>query len=442
MSQIADARGILLDPCPPYTHELNGTAERYNRSIMNSARCLLADSNLPRKYWPEVIKTAAYLKNRTITNTIEKKTPFEILFKEKPNIKNFKLYGSKVFVRVPEVKRESKWDRKADTGILIGYERNGYKVLVDGKIVKSRHVKIVENRENMIGFDESEDNKNESEKNFDKNPIDSDVDKNENANKRSEFIKERNTLNVDERMRNDENGTSVRKSGRERKKPDRFGDPVESKLIYVNVISAKNPLTYAEALKRIVNGCRNRLFKRKSAVCDHTRYFTHYVGNVGSVHDSRVFRLSSLQEYINNPMKFPNNTHLIEDAAYALHTHLLVPYLDNGHLTQYQKNYNLCHSSTRMVIERAFALLKGRWRSLLHVLAVNCVDFVPYHILACCVLHNICLLQKDEMENMQDIQIEVEEAELFRNRIIESNDRNVAVAKRNNISANLLMRNT
>ncbi|KYN08603.1 Putative nuclease HARBI1 [Cyphomyrmex costatus] len=138
------------------------------------------------------------------------------------------------------------------------------------------------------------------------------------------------------------------------------------------------------------------------AVCDHTRYFTHiYVGNVGSVHDSRVFRLSSLQEYINNPMKFPNNAHLIGDAAYALHTHLLVPYPDNGHLTQYQKNYNLCHSSTRMVIERAFALLKGRWRSLLHVLAVNCVDFVPYHILACCVLHNICLLQKDEMENMQ-----------------------------------------
>ncbi|XP_018307241.1 uncharacterized protein [Mycetomoellerius zeteki] len=181
----------------------------------------------------------------------------------------------------------------------------------------------------------------------------------------------------------------------------------------------------------------------EKAVCDHTRYFTHiYVGNVGSVHNSRVFRLSSLQEYINNPMKFPNNTHLIGDAAYALHKHLLVPYPDNGHLTQYQKNYNLCHSSTRMVIERAFALLKGRWRSLLHVLVVNCVDFAPYHILACCVLHNICLLQKDELENVRNIQTEVEEAELFRDGIIEYNDRNVVTAKRNNICANLLMINT
>jgi len=160
---------------------------------------------------------------------------------------------------------------------------------------------------------------------------------------------------------------------------------------------------------------------------------------VGSIHDSRVFRLS-LQEYINNPIKFPNNTHLIGDAAYALHKRLLVPYPDNGHLTQCQKNYNFCHSSTRMVIERAFGLLKGRWRSLLHVLAVNCVDFVPYHILACCVLHNICLLQKDEL-HMQEIVIELEEAEQQKDRIIEYKDRNVAVAKRNNICANLSMRN-
>ncbi|XP_036139704.1 putative nuclease HARBI1 [Monomorium pharaonis] len=139
------------------------------------------------------------------------------------------------------------------------------------------------------------------------------------------------------------------------------------------------------------------------AVCDHTRYFTHiYVGNVGSVHDARVFRLSSLQDYINDPIKFPNNTHIIGDAAYTLHKHLLVPYSDNGHLTQCQKNYNFCHSSTRMVIERAFGLLKERWRSLLHVLAVNRVDLVPYYVLTCCVLHNICLLHKDEIE-IQDI---------------------------------------
>lgn len=89
------------------------------------------------------------------------------------------------------------------------------------------------------------------------------------------------------------------------------------------------------------------------AVCDHTMPFTHiYVGNIGSVHDARIFRLSALQDYINDPNKFPNNTHLIGDAAYGLIQHLLVPYVDNGHLTERQTNDNYCHSSTRMVIER------------------------------------------------------------------------------------------
>ena len=97
---------------------------------MNSARCLLSDSKMNIKYWPEIVGAAAYLKNRTITNTGENKTPFEIFFGKKPNISHLKLYGSKVFVRVPEIKRQSKWDRKADISVLVGYESVGYRVLV------------------------------------------------------------------------------------------------------------------------------------------------------------------------------------------------------------------------------------------------------------------------------------------------------------------------
>jgi len=170
--------------------------------------------------------------------------------------------------------------------------------------------------------------------------------------------------------------------------------------------------------------------------------FTHiYVGNVGSVHDSRVFRLSILQQYINDPTKFPNDTHIIGDAAYGLHQHILVPYTDNSHLTERQKNYNFCHSSTRMIVERAFGYLKGRWRSLLHILAVNDMKFAPYHIFACCVLHNICLLQNDELELQDQLMLIREQVEAREERIIEYNNRNAAVIKRDNICANLNMRN-
>lgn len=44
----------------------------------------------------------------------------------------------------------------------------------------------------------------------------------------------------------------------------------------------------------------------------------------------------------------------------------------------------------RQVIERVFALLKGRFRRLKY-LHMNCADLIPFVILACCVLHNICL---------------------------------------------------
>lgn len=53
----------------------------------------MMDAKIPRKYWPEVIKTAAYLKNRTLANTIEKLTPYEIFFRKKPNVVYLKIYG-------------------------------------------------------------------------------------------------------------------------------------------------------------------------------------------------------------------------------------------------------------------------------------------------------------------------------------------------------------
>ena len=65
-------KGISINACPPYTHELNGTAERYNRSVMDVSRCLLAEAKVHNSFWSEVVCAAAYLKNRTIANTIER----------------------------------------------------------------------------------------------------------------------------------------------------------------------------------------------------------------------------------------------------------------------------------------------------------------------------------------------------------------------------------
>ncbi len=132
------------------------------------------------------------------------------------------------------------------------------------------------------------------------------------------------------------------------------------------------------------------------AVVDHQRLFTFvYAGEVGSCHDAEVFRRSRLSQYIEEEDKFPNNTHIIGDKAYALHPKVMTPYRDNGHMTPQQINYNYCLSRARSIVERAFGLLKGRWRCLLDNFAVRHLGWASRYILAICVLHNICIMQDD-----------------------------------------------
>lgn len=108
-------------------------------------------------------------------------------------------------------------------------------------------------------------------------------------------------------------------------------------------------------------------------VCDSRGLFTHcYAGEVGSIHDARVFRNSPVARFLEmSDVYFPNNSHIIGDAAYAIHPHLLVPFRDNGHLSNRQKNFNYCLSSTRMAVELAIGQLKIRFRILLDCLPLT-----------------------------------------------------------------------
>ena len=153
--KFAGDKGIRINNCPTYVHELNGAAEKYNRTVMDMAHCLLTEAKVHKRYWPEIVCTAVYLKNRILENTIEGKTPFEIFFGRKPSVENLHLYGSKVFVRRPEQKRVSKWDKKADMRILLRYSEVGYKVFLGGKITVAKHGKVIETDTKCIGFVEN-----------------------------------------------------------------------------------------------------------------------------------------------------------------------------------------------------------------------------------------------------------------------------------------------
>ncbi|XP_048515101.1 putative nuclease HARBI1 isoform X2 [Athalia rosae] len=171
-------------------------------------------------------------------------------------------------------------------------------------------------------------------------------------------------------------------------------------------------------------------------VCDHRSLLTHcYVGHPGSVHDRRVFRLSEVSNYLYENENFPENSHILGDAAYELHQHLLTPFCDNGHLTERQKRYNHYHSMARVMVERCIGLLKGRMRSLLHCLPMTRIDLMAEYIVACCVIHNICILRGDEIVEVAIAAAPVENIE--NNNIHHQVIRNAGVLKRNVIVNNL-----
>lgn len=108
----------------------------------------------------------------------------------------------------------------------------------------------------------------------------------------------------------------------------------------------------------------------------------------------RAFRLSNFKTMCTDN-NFPNDSHILGDAAYRLTKYIMVPFKDNGHLSEHQLIFNKRLSSARMMVERSIALLKGRFRSILDTLPLYKAKLIPKYIIACCILHNICLLHDD-----------------------------------------------
>lgn len=167
--------------------------------------------------------------------------------------------------------------------------------------------------------------------------------------------------------------------------------------------------------------------------CDNKKRFIDcYAGEAGSIHDACLYRRSPLSIQLNT-MVLPQDGHLLGDSAYPLLTNLLVPFKDNGHLTNIQKNYNLKHSKTRVAIEQAFALLKGRFRRL-KLMETKRPDLIPLLILSACILHNICLLENDVPYDI-NLEAEMNEERMMNvHHVLVEEDQHNAIQKRNHIA--------
>ena len=82
--QFYSVNGIQPQFTCPHTSQQNGVAERKHRQILNVARCLMIQSNMPATYWGDAVLTAGFLINRMPSSSVEDQIPIQILHPEAP----------------------------------------------------------------------------------------------------------------------------------------------------------------------------------------------------------------------------------------------------------------------------------------------------------------------------------------------------------------------
>nr|GEW25475.1 hypothetical protein [Tanacetum cinerariifolium] len=104
----------------PRTPQQNGIVKRKNRTLIEAARTMLADSLLPIPFWAEAVNTTCYVQNRVLVTKPHNKTPYELLDGKTPSIGFMRHFGCPVTI-LNTLDSLGKFNGKVDEGFLVGY---------------------------------------------------------------------------------------------------------------------------------------------------------------------------------------------------------------------------------------------------------------------------------------------------------------------------------
>lgn len=145
--RLCEESGIIHQKSCPHTPQQNGLAERYNRTIVERARCMLFDSKLSRVFWAEAVLTAVVIMNSTVNSAI-KRIPEEVWTGQTVDLSTFRVFGCKAMAKIPDSLRK-KFDKKSTECIFVGYAENqkGYRLIerASKKLIICRDVIFFEN---------------------------------------------------------------------------------------------------------------------------------------------------------------------------------------------------------------------------------------------------------------------------------------------------------
>ncbi|CAN1189557.1 Retrovirus-related Pol polyprotein from transposon RE2, partial [Linum perenne] len=143
------SHGIHYQMSCPGVSEQNGLVERKNRHVLELARALILQSQVPQSFWPEVVDTVIYLINRQVTPTLSDKPPYLALYGRMPSYSMLRVFGCVCFVLLPRTER-TKLTSKTAKCVFMGYSHHhkGY-MCYDPALRRIRvayHVYFLENQ--------------------------------------------------------------------------------------------------------------------------------------------------------------------------------------------------------------------------------------------------------------------------------------------------------
>nr|GEX54924.1 ribonuclease H-like domain-containing protein [Tanacetum cinerariifolium] len=127
----------------------NRVAERRNRTLIEAAKTMLADSKLPTTFWAEAVNTAYYVQNMVLVVKHHFKTPYELFKGRSPALSFMRPFGCHVTI-VNTLDQLVKFNGKLDEGIFVGYSTisKAFRVynIRTRKVEENLHITFLENK--------------------------------------------------------------------------------------------------------------------------------------------------------------------------------------------------------------------------------------------------------------------------------------------------------
>jgi transposase InsO family protein len=112
VKEFLEEEGIKHEFSALYTPQQNGVVERKNMTLIDMERTMLQEYKTPERFWSESVNIACHAINRLYLHRLLKKTSYELLTGNKPNVSYFRVFGSKCYIMVKKG-RHSKFAPKA-----------------------------------------------------------------------------------------------------------------------------------------------------------------------------------------------------------------------------------------------------------------------------------------------------------------------------------------